>query len=88
MKTPKKTKISGASGRPVPPVIPHRKSICVLVHTHEYGASVYPFREGRRRTRWLDASAIARQLKVDYEPDKGENLEICDFDLNDIPTIQ
>ncbi len=45
-----------------------------VIHIHEFGTSVHFFKS---RNQNLEEASIIKQLDVNFEPDKGENLEFC-----------
>lgn len=48
------------------------ESLWVVVHTHEYGTTVYLVKTAREPTK----GQVIKRFKIDFEPDKGEGLEI------------
>lgn len=49
----------------------------ILLHTHAYGCSVYPFQDDPQVR--LSAVELAEILGVDFEGEEGEDLEIVSY---------
>ena len=52
-----------------------------LVHQHEYGVSVKLFLfSPTKKLPMLTEAELVKHLKIDFDPDKGETLDICEAD--------
>ena len=61
-------------------------SLWVLIHRHEYGETAYPFTTDTEPE--VDET-LAKQLSIDYEPDRDETIELHRIEnLESIPHIE
>lgn len=61
----------------------------ILIHRHEYGTSVATCKTDFDASQLSETESIklAEICGLDFEPEKGEELDILDFDEVSCPTI-
>lgn len=59
-------------------------TVYVVLHTHRFGTSVYLVRSPYPPTE----DDVVATLQLDFEPDREEQIDISEVEVDNIPTVQ